>query len=322
MSGAGPAITAVICTHNRQYFLEKSIQSLLDQTLNRDRYEIIVVDNGSTDGTREVCKSYQSEPGFRYIFEPVIGLSQARNTAWRRAAGPYVGYLDDDATAGSRWLEAALQAFENTDPQPWWVGGPVQLDWECQPPPWLSQDLYECLGYLYWGEKSRWLQGRERLVGCNSFFPVHRLSQLGGFDTRLGRKRTLLLSGEETQLQLKIQKAGGALYYHPDVLTLHYVSRERLQPGFYYRRYFWGGYTDVVIRNSLASEMGEAVSLPSSAEELPNDKVDQIRRLWDHIWAALGVGKTRYAQIHGRIYMAYVAGWLRGTLDWHRGRTL
>ncbi len=313
-------ITAIICTHNRERFLEQCIRSLLVQTLDRDLYEIMVVDNGSTDGTLAICERFRAEQGFRYIFEPKIGLSQARNTGWRQAAGKYVGFLDDDAVAGSQWLEAALGCFENTVPQPWWVGGPVELEWEDAPPIWLNQGLHECLGYLYWGDSPRWLEGRERLVGCNSFFVVERLKQLRGFDTRLGRKHRILLSGEETQLQLKIEKAGGCLYYHPDIMTKHYVPRERMLPEFYYNRYYWGGYTDVVIRKSLAPGMGGEVQLPSAGPDQEAGIAARLRRLAGHALAAAGLAGGQEKAIQGRIYLAYVAGSLRGLIAWHSKR--
>ena len=102
-----PEITAIICTHNRERFLESCIQSLFDQTLDARRYEILVVDNGSNDGTRAICDKFKDRLNFKYIFEPVLGLSQARNTGWKNARGRYVGYIDDDATADQRWGQRA-----------------------------------------------------------------------------------------------------------------------------------------------------------------------------------------------------------------------
>ena len=92
-------ISAVVCTHNRAAYLRKALQSLVDQTMAQELYEIIVVDNASTDGTKQVVSEYSGASNLRCLYEPVIGLSRARNTGWGNARGEYVAYLDDDAVA-------------------------------------------------------------------------------------------------------------------------------------------------------------------------------------------------------------------------------
>lgn len=153
--GELPEISGVICTHNRERYLEKCILSLLDQSLDADRYEILVIDNGSTDSTKEICDRFIEQPNFRYLFEPVLGLSQARNTGWQQAKGKYVGYLDDDAVAVRTWLEKALWSFEHINPLPEWVGGPIELEWEVNAPPWITDEYKVALGWLDWGERER-----------------------------------------------------------------------------------------------------------------------------------------------------------------------
>ena len=101
-------ISAVVCTLNRATYLARAVESLVNQTYPKEYYEIIVVDNGSTDNTREVVEQFSQCAIIRYIYEPVKGLSQARNTGWQAAAGKYVAYLDDDAIARPRWLEKML----------------------------------------------------------------------------------------------------------------------------------------------------------------------------------------------------------------------
>ena len=83
-------ISAVICTHNRQAFIEKAVQSLLDQTLDKNLYEIIVVDNNSNDNTAAIMKKIRAEQqNVTYIFEKNLGLSFARNAGWKNARGKY-----------------------------------------------------------------------------------------------------------------------------------------------------------------------------------------------------------------------------------------
>lgn len=303
-----PEISTILCTHNRAKFLRKCLQSLYLQTLHRDRHEVIVVDNGSTDETEKICFAYKNIPGFIYIKEPIIGLSQARNTGWKAAKSNYVGYIDDDATASSQWLEQALYSFQNTIPQPEWVGGPIFLEWEKEPPSWLDAEYETSLGKVYWGDRARFLDKQgERLGGGNSFFRKDVLEKLGGFNEKLGRTAETLLSGEETQLQIRIKDSGGQLYYNPKVIIRHFVPKERLKPMWFYRRYYWGGRSDVIMENSLSSVHYEKISEQQTENSL-------IERILKNLVRSIGLYFSRDEAIRGRIYFSYVFGRLIGLL--------
>lgn len=305
-----PLITGIICTHNRERFLERCIISLLEQNLSEHLYEIIVVDNGSTDGTRVLCEKFKHLKNFTYIFEPVLGLSSARNTGWQSARGRYVGYLDDDAWAVGTWFEKALWSFENIEPMPEWVGGPIELEWEADPPSWITQEYETTLGYINWGSSPRFLtEPGERLGGGNSFYPLELLEKMKGFDTRLGRKKQSLLSGEETQFQHRLKAQGGRLYYHPGILIHHFVPMERAVPNFFYKRYYWGGITDFIMSRTLHG-------LPFEHINQESEKSSRISRLMSHSLMSLGMGISEGQKIQGRIYMSYVAGQLFAALKY------
>ncbi len=88
---------------------------------------MLVVDNVSTDGTEAVCQAYKIHENFKYIFESIPGLSQARNTGWQHGQGRYIAFIDDDATALSDWLEKILVSFQGIDPEP--IGWADRLIW-------------------------------------------------------------------------------------------------------------------------------------------------------------------------------------------------
>jgi len=297
-----PKITGVICTHNRERYLERCIESLYAQTLSERQYEVVVVDNGSTDRTKEICDKFIDRENFTYIYEPMLGLSNARNCGWKNATGDYDGYLDDDAVAAVTWFEKALWSFENIDPQPEWVGGPIALEWECEAPSWIIDEYRTTLGWMDWGDKKRFLTGaNERLGGGNSFYLKSTLDEMEGFDTRLGRKKNLLLSGEETQFQHRLKSIGGRLFYHPGVLIDHYVPKERIEPFFFYKRYYWGGITDYLMQKTLGNV---------SFEVIDQEKVtgSQMGRLSLNILKSLGLFVPEDEKIKSRIYLAYVFG--------------
>ena len=116
-------ISVVICTRNRADLLGKAIASVVDQEFPRTDYEIIIVDNGSTDRTPEVVRSVQGTAVVRYIREERIGLCIARNRGWRAAFGRYVAFFDDDAIAQPGWLKVVRDAFESIPDGVGVVGG-------------------------------------------------------------------------------------------------------------------------------------------------------------------------------------------------------
>ena len=306
-------ISAIVCTRNRAGFLKKCLHGLLQQSLEPDRYEVIVVDNGSTDTTQEVLKGFSGNPLIKGIFEPVPGLSRARNRGLEEARAPFVGYIDDDAVPGEKWLESALQTFTNCRPQPDWVGGPVTLEWEVARPSWINDDLSAPLGWVHWGDVPRVLSEQEWLIGANSCFKKETLVGCGGFDERLGRKGPCLLSGEETQIKKKIEASGGHLYYHPLVTVRHFVPAERVQPGWYYRRYFWGGVTDRLMRATVSR--GERVS-SGVATQGDSSLSAKLNRVLTNFINACGFVVSEEKTIQGRIYVAYVLGWCYGLIRW------
>ena len=301
---SAPDITAIVCTHNRASYLPGCLDSLLRQSLPRDRYEILVVDNASTDSTADCCRRYEA-CGVRYCHDPVTGLSHARNTGWKAARGWIIAYLDDDAVASESWLESAWQAFRSLTPPLDGLGGPVLLLWDVPEPAWMNAPLRAPLGFVDWGTSPRRLLPSEWIIGANCFYSRERLQQLGGFDERLGRKGACLLSGEETLMQKRIEQAGGYLYYEPRAAVQHHVTPDRAHPAWFYHRYFWGGISDAILRRTAPGASMAMASAPvaGSAETSP------CRRLIGNTLAAAGLG-GRVRRIQARIYMAYVFGWV------------
>lgn len=300
-----PLLSVVICTRNRAPFLAPCVESVLAQNYPRDRFELIVVDNGSSDATPEIARRF-ADRGVHYVLEPVPGLSRARNTGRAQAKGDYVGYLDDDATADAGWLQAVADSVKLTQGRAVWIGGAIYLQWAAPEPAWINDELRVPLGYLYWGAEPRELSPTERLGGGNSFYRRDRLLALGGFDERLGRQGGNLLSGEETQLQKRIEREGGRLFYHPKASIHHHVPADRTRPAWFCRRYFWGGVSDTVMWRTLPA--GEAVQ-PSPGGVVSGPTGNRWLRLVSNVlWSALPVGCAPSRIVPARIYLAYVAG--------------
>ncbi|MDY6785086.1 MAG: glycosyltransferase [Cyanobacteriota bacterium] len=241
-------ISAIICTYNRADYLRKSLQSLAEQTLNSDLYEIAVVDNHSTDNTKQVAtEEFAGVSNLRYIYEPILGLSQARNTGWQKAKGEYIAYLDDDAIADSFWLEKILKAFKTVTPQPGCVGGKIELLWEVEKPDWLPPQFFPYLGLINWSNAPMILKDERYISGGNMAVPRSLLEVLGGFNVKLGRKGHNLLSNEELFLLDRMKQQGYSIYYDPEIVIAHHVQASRLTKHWFVKRHYWQGVSDALI---------------------------------------------------------------------------
>lgn len=266
-----PLVSVVICTHDRDACLPKAIESVLTQR-ETPTWELIVVDNGSTDRTPDVVERYVGAGPVRRVFEPMLGLSRARNTGWRAARGRYVAYLDDDAIASDGWLAAIPLAFEHW-PAAGMVGGRVEPIWERPRPPWVSDRLARALTILDWSPTPLVIDdpGAYWLAGANMAIPRDRLVEVGGFCPSLGRRGSNMMSGEETLLQYQLRRRGYPSLYYPAMAVRHLVPEARLRRGWFLRRFFWQGVSETVM---AAMEPGPAAAHARSVA----DRLDSIVR--------------------------------------------
>ncbi|MUG94880.1 glycosyltransferase [Scytonema sp. UIC 10036] len=245
-------ISAIICTHNREKYLGAAIDSLLAQDFAGD-FEVIVVDNGSSDRTREITEQRNHDPRLKYVFEPVLGLSVARNTGAQVASGEILAYLDDDAEASSRWLQVLYTAYQD-NPNLAIAGGKVTLLWPqgTQPPSWLSTGLAANLGAYDLGNSVVYIKDPGATPrGLNYSIRRSFLQEIGGFDTNLGRVGTNLLSQEELHVTELALERGMQVAYLPDALVAHNVAPERLQRSWFLNRGWWQGISDCYRENLI-----------------------------------------------------------------------
>lgn len=254
-------IAAIICTHNRAQYLGAAIDSLLQQDFND--FQVVVVDNASTDNTKEVVEARLPHPQLKYIFEPVLGLSVARNTGAKATTAPIVAYLDDDALASPQWLKVLVAAYQS-NPKLAIAGGKVTLIWPngVTPPHWLSLELTGCLGYYDLGEQMVYID-KPGLTPRGLNYSLRRsfFEEVGGFAPSLGRVGQKLLSNEELYLTELALKQGWLVAYLPDAFVAHNVDPERLSRAWFLRRSWWQGvsecYLEEINHNSKISQLGK-----------------------------------------------------------------
>lgn len=239
-----PRLTIAICTHNRCEYLRFALESLVRQSADPRSFEVLVVDNASSDATASVAASMalRLEGRLRCVREDRLGLSHARNRALQETDAPYIAYLDDDAIAEPQWVHSLLAAFEGAEPRPVAVGGPVRPIWLTPRPVWVGERLDGSLTIIDWHGEARCIDGnREYLCGANMAFERAAVVGCGGFDAELGRIGSKLLGGEEMLLQRRLAWQGGSIYYEPAAGVRHHVHPERLDRRWFYRRFYWDG---------------------------------------------------------------------------------
>ena len=249
-------ISAIICTHNRDNYLGAAIDSLLSQDF-ADSFEVVVVDNGSTDNTRSIVEQRLSNPRLKYIWEPKLGLSTARNTGAKESCGEILAYLDDDAVASESWLQVLYAAFKNNT-KLGIAGGKVTLIWPegMEPPKWLTPGLSSNLGLYDLGEKTIYIE-QPGLTPRGLNYAIRRsfLEEIGGFDPNLGRVGKNLLSNEELQMTELALSKGWQVAYLPEALVAHNVAPERLKRSWFLNRGWWQGISECY-REQLAGRAG------------------------------------------------------------------
>ncbi|HEX5412415.1 MAG TPA: glycosyltransferase [Terriglobia bacterium] len=231
-------VSVVIGTHNRAESLRGTLESLSGMSVPRElEWELIVVDNNSSDNTRAVVEEFAQTSPFevRYFFETRQGLSHARNTGVARAAGEIIAFTDDDVTMAPEWLRELVRAFGKFDCAgvggksiPAW-GGLTRPKWLALPGPY----------YLGTGPLLDFNQGPEaKLIqtppfGLNMAFRKSVFAKYGLFRADICRAGAGGLLGADTEFGQRLIRAGEKIAYAPKAIVYHPVPKERLTRSYF-----------------------------------------------------------------------------------------
>jgi len=234
-----PDISIVVCTQNRAAMLRGALASLYDLPADGFSYEIVVIDNGSTDATPSVTASAAAESRhpLRCIHEAEKGIVSARNRGIREARGRWIAFFDDDQLADSRWLAELYRGAR--DKQCRVAGGSVHLTFPAGCSRRLDPTVRMLLGEAKLGDEPRPYGGR-LTPGCGNLMIERSVfEQVGVFE------RTVSGRGEDTDLFSRIERAEIAAWYFPAAIVHHLTPPERLNDEYLL---------------SLARRMGEGVA--------------------------------------------------------------
>lgn len=228
-------ISVILCTYNRSQSLRGALKSVVSSEMEDSvSWEVLVVDNNSTDETRGVVQEYVDRypARFRYLFESEQGKSHALNAGIRQAAGEILAFMDDDVAVDARWLQTLTAVLKN---EPWCgVGGRILPERTFTPPSWLSSnDRYALAPLAIFDLGAEASELFEAPFGTNMAFRREVFERLGGFRTDLGPCPGSEIRGEDTEFGDRVLAQGLRMWYEPSAIVFHSLSMERLKKDYF-----------------------------------------------------------------------------------------
>lgn len=254
-------IALIICTYNRDKYLPEALESIKDQTLANNKFQIIIVDNNSTDNTAAISKKFIADhPNLnaKYCFEEKKGLSFARNRGISEASAPIISYIDDDVILPPEYLETVTNFFTKY-PTAVGMGGKVIPKYEDgSEPAWMNKYLNGFVAKVDYGTSIIKFNEKMRYpAGCNMTYKKDILIKAGGFNNELKFR------SDDKYIFLKIKLLSDEIYYLPDAWLYHYIDRDRLQMQNFKKLFLKTGNEE---KKRITSEQGTAGAIKKLIE--------------------------------------------------------
>jgi len=243
-TSSNPLAAVVIPTYNRASSLRRALRSVVDLNLSPELYEVVVVDNNSTDDTPQAVQDFlHSGVSVRYVKETHLSFTVARHAGANAAKGRILSYIDDDVVVDKGWLSAVIDVFEGNDAVGI-VGGPILPIFEAEPPNWIKQ-YYPMSGWLSLMDRGSEIHETNWAFGPNFSVRKDILQMVGGFpaDTigveaegRPGVVEKIYVGSGDVGLCAKVKKAGCKVMYVPGALVHHVIPPVRLTKKWWHSR--------------------------------------------------------------------------------------
>jgi glycosyltransferase involved in cell wall biosynthesis len=231
-------LSIIICSYNRASYISDALTSLYVQSSGLDNFEVIIVDNNSTDNTKEVYAQWRqtnTNGQFTFISETKQGASFARNTGAAIAKGEWVCFMDDDAVATTDYVKNIIKHIQD---QPFIVGfgGRIIPKYIPSEPKWMSYYVSSLVGNFDYAPTACAFENGKYPLESNMIVKKSVYDQIGGFNVNLpGVVGTLRIGGEGKELFYKIIALGHTIYYDPSICVHHVVEVKKLTSEYMYR---------------------------------------------------------------------------------------
>jgi glycosyltransferase involved in cell wall biosynthesis len=231
-------LSIIICSYNRASYISDALTSLYGQSSGLDDFEVIIVDNNSTDNTKEVYAQWRqtnTNGQFTFISETQQGASFARNTGAAIAKGEWVCFMDDDAVATPNYVENIFKHIQNK-PDAVGFGGRIIPKYIPSEPKWMSYYVSSLVGNFDYAPSACAFENGKYPLESNMIVKKSVYDQIGGFNVNLpGVVGTLRIGGEGKELFYKIIALGHTIYYDPSICVHHVVEVKKLTSEYLYR---------------------------------------------------------------------------------------
>ena len=263
--------SVVIATYNRAQDLAETLTSLAQLEV-ADEWEVIIVDNNSTDNTDEVVT--QTAKNFpvplRYLHEPEQGRSAALNTGIKAALGEIIATTDDDVRLNPDWLRNAEIALQNLECD--YLGGKALPIWGGERPKWIPEGRsihWAVIALLDYGPEPIPL-GDYVPIGVNMVFRRDAFERAGLWDNTIGRKAGTLLGQEVREWCQRARAANLKGFYSPDLVIHHVIPGDRLTKKYFRRWFYWHGISRAILYKTRGLDMESPESTVLDFAKVPH----------------------------------------------------
>ncbi len=228
-------ISIIVSTYNREKYLIHCLDSVVNQSASKEDWELIVVNNKSTDSTaiilEEFIKKHKDKNVYSFL-ETNQGLSYARNRGVKESVGDYLVFIDDDAFLDENYIKELKKYLSIYDDKLLGFGGKIKPFLEVPLPNWMSKYLMPLMSVIDLGNDVKLFKNSKYPIGANMGFSKAVLDKVGLFNVKLGRSAKNLMGGEEKDLFFRIKELGAPIYYFPNIFVHHVVPEARLNISF------------------------------------------------------------------------------------------
>lgn len=237
------SLDLLIATHNRRDLLKKALASVARARIPDGLgVRMVVIANNCTDGTLDMVGGMVDDFPLELVAlsEAGQGRSHALNHGIRESSADLIGMIDDDERLDEAWFEVVGRWFAS-DRTIDFLGGPCVGDWQVERPSWVPEEFVGVLGDLaLTDEVAMYGEGVEGIMmGGNAVVRRRALLDVGLYDPNLGRRGSLLLSGEDHDMHQKLVRAGYVGYYDPELVIHHWIPAERVTKKYFRRWTYW-----------------------------------------------------------------------------------
>jgi len=237
--------SVIVPAYNAEKTIGECLRALIRQSIGRDNYEVIVVDDGSTDTTGEIAQSFP----VRYIKQPNRGPAAARNYGAKEAAGNIILFTDSDCVPSPNWIEEMTRHFENPDVIA--VKGAYKTK---------QASITARFAQVEFEERFEILKKADSIDMVDTYSAAFRRDifwKMGGFDESFP-----VANNEDTDLSYKLSSAGHKMVFNPDAIVFHLKHPDTFKK--YMRQKFWRGYWRMVVYKRFPKKMVKDTYTPQS----------------------------------------------------------